>query len=53
MGEELNLRREELNGKVSDEYIDRMLKGLGHWVDAGENGYLSWGVMLFEKPDIQ
>ena len=48
--EELKSRRDELKGKVSDDYIDRMLNGLSHWVDAGENAYLSWGVMLFEKP---
>jgi len=47
--QELAKRREELQGKVSEDYIDRMLKGLGHWVDAGESGYLSWGIMQFEK----
>lgn len=48
--QELVKRRDELNGVVSDEYIDRMIKGLGHWVDAGDNGYLSWGIMHFRKP---
>jgi sarcosine/dimethylglycine N-methyltransferase len=48
--QELVLIREQLAGKVSDEYIDRMIKGLGHWVDAGDNGYLSWGIMHFRKP---
>lgn len=48
--QELVLIREQLTGKVSDEYIDRMIKGLGHWVDAGDNGYLSWGIMHFRKP---
>jgi sarcosine/dimethylglycine N-methyltransferase len=48
--QELSTRREELEGKVSSEYIDRMIQGLGHWVDAGDSGYLSWGVMLFQKP---
>ncbi len=31
------------------EYIDKMIKGLKHWVDAGNNDYLAWGVMNFEK----
>lgn len=48
--EELKSRREELNQVVSDEYIDRMLNGLGHWVEAGKNGYLAWGIMHFRKP---
>ncbi len=49
--QELENIREQLVGKVSDEYIDRMLKGLGHWVDAGESGYLAWGIMHFRKPE--
>ena len=47
--QELIKRREELTGKVSDEYIDRMIQGLSHWIDAGSNGYLSWGIMQFRK----
>jgi sarcosine/dimethylglycine N-methyltransferase len=46
----LQLVRDELAGKVSDAYIRRMLAGLGHWVDAGERGYLSWGILHFGKP---
>jgi SAM-dependent methyltransferase len=48
--EELERVRDELAGKVSDAYIERMLAGLGHWVEAGERGYLSWGVLHFRKP---
>jgi sarcosine/dimethylglycine N-methyltransferase len=48
--EELARIRDQLAGKVSDDYIERMLAGLGHWVDAGENGYLSWGILHFRKP---
>ena len=47
--QELAKRRETLTGKVSDEYMDRMIQGLGHWIDAGDNGYLSWGIMHFRK----
>jgi sarcosine/dimethylglycine N-methyltransferase len=46
----LRAERASLTGKVSDAYIDRMLQGLQHWVDAGSNGYLAWGVMHFRKP---
>jgi sarcosine/dimethylglycine N-methyltransferase len=48
--QELAKRRDALAGKVSDEYMDRMIQGLGHWVDAGANGYLSWGILHFRKP---
>jgi sarcosine/dimethylglycine N-methyltransferase len=48
--QELVIRRDELSDKVTDEYIDRMIKGLGHWIDAGDSGYLSWGIMHFRKP---
>jgi len=47
--EELERVRDELAGKVSDAYIERMLTGLDHWVDAGERGYLSWGILHFRK----
>lgn len=50
VGEELERNRDTLKGKVSDAYIERMLTGLGHWVDAGGKGYLSWGIMHFRKP---
>ncbi len=48
--QELALRREELHDKVSDDYIDRMIQGLGHWVDAAYNGYLAWGIVQMRKP---
>lgn len=34
---------------VSQEYVDRMKKGLKHWVEGGENGYLVWGIFHFRK----
>ena len=49
--QELAKRREALADKVSDEYIGRMIKGLGHWIDAGDSGYLSWGILHFRKPE--
>jgi len=47
--DELERVRNELAGKVSDAYIERMLAGLGHWVEAGERGYLCWGILHFRK----
>lgn len=26
-------------------YVDKMIKGLQHWVDGADNGYLAWGIM--------
>ena len=48
--DELSGRKAELKGRVSEDYIDRMLAGLGHWVKAGEGGHLVWGVLHFRKP---
>lgn len=48
--QELLRRRRSLLGRVSDEYVERMLLGLGHWIEAGRNGWLSWGILLFQKP---
>ena len=35
---------------ASKAYIDRMIAGLGHWVDAADKGYLAWGIQQFRKP---
>ena len=47
--DELENSRQSLRGKVSDAYMHRMHAGLGHWVDAGNNGYLRWGILHFRK----
>jgi sarcosine/dimethylglycine N-methyltransferase len=39
----------ELQKTVSGEYIERMKKGLGHWIEGGNNGYLAWGIFVFKK----
>ncbi len=46
---ELERREGEIREVVSQEYIDRMKKGLGHWVQGGNNGYLAWGIFHFRK----
>jgi sarcosine/dimethylglycine N-methyltransferase len=43
-------KRDALAGKVSDDYMNRMILGLKHWIDAGDNGYLAWGILHFRKP---
>lgn len=32
-----------------DAYVDRMVAGLRHWVDAGSAGSLVWGIFVMEK----
>ncbi len=48
--EELEAREPDLAGSISPEYITRMKKGLGHWVDGGQAGHLAWGIFRFRKP---
>jgi sarcosine/dimethylglycine N-methyltransferase len=45
--EETEKRRNELEGAVSPEYVERMKKGLRYWVEGGEKGYLAWGIFEF------
>jgi sarcosine/dimethylglycine N-methyltransferase len=47
---ELEGRRQELSKVVSAAYIDRMIQGLEHWIQAGKKGYLAWGILHFQKP---
>lgn len=47
---ELAANEPQLQGKVSPDYIERMKKGLQHWVDGGKAGYLKWGIFVFRKP---
>lgn len=48
--EELSSRRQALSDLVSPDYIERMLGGLGHWIDAGSAGHLAWGILRFRVP---
>lgn len=48
--QETEKRQDEFGGKVSAAYLDRMKKGLGHWIDGGEKGHLAWGIFRFSKP---
>lgn len=46
---ETEFRQEELSQSVSNDYIERMKKGLRHWVDGGKKGYLAWGIFHFRR----
>ena len=47
--EELERNADRLDGLVSSGYIERMKKGLAHWVEGGKAGKLTWGIMHFRK----
>lgn len=47
--EELRKQRENLKSRCSESYIDKMEKGLGHWVEGGRSGHLNWGILHLKK----
>ena len=48
--DEILRRYDELHAVCSTEYIERMKVGLQHWIQAGEQGHLRWGIISLEKP---
>lgn len=48
--EETEKYQSDLSRIINPDYIERMKKGLHHWIEGGRKGYLSWGVFVFEKP---
>lgn len=47
--EELEARRLELEGKSSQEYLDKMRVGLKNWVEAADNGHSRVGHPTFSR----
>ena len=45
--QETEEREEELSEAVSRDYLKRMKKGLGHWIEGGRKGHLNWGIHHF------
>lgn len=46
---ELEMRFDELADAISADYMVRMIRGLGNWVEAADLGYLAWGILHFRK----
>ncbi len=46
---ELRRRENSLREHCSAEYMERMQKGLAHWIEAGKQGRLEWGILHFRK----
>ena len=36
-------------GLSGPQYVDNMIRGLQHWVDGADKGYLAWGIMDFRS----
>ena len=47
--EETQDNTEQLLQTASQTYLEAMMTGLQHWVDAGNRGLLSWGIFHFRK----
>ena len=47
IGRELRNHYDEAVRLSGRSYVDNMIKGLQHWVDGADNGYLAWGIMDF------
>ncbi len=47
--EETQKRYDEMVEVCGKEYIDTMIQGLKHWVEAGKNDHLSWGIVHLGK----
>lgn len=49
VAEVLRRRRAEIVRLSGETYVTNMLRGLGHWVNGADAGYLAWGILHFEK----
>lgn len=46
---EIEIREAEAVEASGQEYVDRMKTGLRHWIKAGQDGHLQWGILIFRK----
>jgi len=47
VGEALKNNYDGAVQRSGQDYVDAMIKGLQHWVDGADNGYLAWAIMDF------
>ena len=45
----LESRHDKLEDFCDYAYLERMQNGLKHWIDAGKNNALDWGILHFRK----
>jgi sarcosine/dimethylglycine N-methyltransferase len=51
--QETERREDQLSEVVAPQYLEKMKKGLKHWVDGGRNGHLAWGIFHFKKNGVE
>ena len=51
VGEDLRQRRAEITRLSGPAYVETMLRGLDHWVNGADQGYLAWGILHFRKAE--
>lgn len=51
VGQALQDRYDEAVKLSGEAYVDNMIKGLQHWVDGADRGYLAWGIMDYRLTD--
>tara|TARA_B100000676_G_scaffold312158_1_gene385040 strand:+ start:7204 stop:8058 length:855 start_codon:yes stop_codon:yes gene_type:complete len=49
VGEELRENYEEICELSGSDYVENMMRGLDHWVEGADKGFLAWGIMHFQK----
>ena len=49
VGQNLQDHYDEAVKRSGQTYVDNMIKGLQHWVDGADHGYLAWGIMDFQR----
>jgi sarcosine/dimethylglycine N-methyltransferase len=47
---EINTQYEAFLEACGKDYIEHQQQGLKHWIEAGKNRYLNWGILHFKKP---
>jgi sarcosine/dimethylglycine N-methyltransferase len=47
--DELEAKSGALSRRASTRYLESMKQGLGHWIKAGWNGYLRWGISCYQR----
>lgn len=48
----LKAEYDQIRTSENHAYLQKMMKGLQHWIEAGNKGYLNWGILQFRKKPI-
>ena len=45
----LKAKFDQIRNQANEAYLNNMMIGLQHWIDAGQKGYLNWAILQFQK----